>query len=215
MSLDKKLEFRYLSVTAMLVNESDEGYSWLRERNQIPYIKPQTYEIWKKRRFKKDINKRENMEYDTKIDSYTCHASRKLKPLFLGKHTSKSGYQSEVTVYEYEACSGCPHKGNCTKEEGNKRWYISKSFLEKRQELYENIISETGIQYRMNRSIQMKGAFGILKNDYGFQRFLLFGKGKVRPEILLLCTGYNLNKLHKKIQNDRTENYLFPIKELA
>ena len=57
--------------------------------------------------------------------------------------------------------------------------YISKSFLEKRQESYENIISEKGIEYRMNRSIQVEGVFGILKNDYEFQRFLLRGKIKV------------------------------------
>ena len=56
----------------------------------------------------------------------------------------------------------------------------------------------------MNRSIQVEGAFGILKNDYEFQRFLLRGGNKVKLEILLLCMGYNLNKLHAKIQNNRT-----------
>ena len=33
-----------------------------------------------------------------------------------------------------------------------------------RNESYENILSEKGIQYRMNRSIQVEGAFGVLKN---------------------------------------------------
>ncbi len=36
----------------------------------------------------------------------------------------------------------------------------------------------------MNRSIQVEGAFGVLKNDYEFQRFLLRGKTKVKLEIL-------------------------------
>ena len=87
--------------------------------------------------------------------------------------------------------------------------------MEKRQESYENILSETGIKYRMNRSIQVEGAFGVLKNDYEFQRFLLRGKTKVKQEILLLCMGYNINKLHAKIQKERTESYLFPVKETA
>ncbi len=52
----------------------------------------------------------------------------------------------------------------------------------------------------MNRSIQVEGAFGVQKNDYEFQRFLLRGKTKVKLEILLLSMGYNLNKLHAKIQ---------------
>ena len=44
--------------------ESEEGYTYLRERKQKPYIKPQTYEKWKKRSFKRDISKRENMGYN-------------------------------------------------------------------------------------------------------------------------------------------------------
>lgn len=51
----------------------------------------------------------------------------------------------------------------------------------------------------MNRSIQVGGAFGVLKNDCEFQRFLLRRKTKVKLEILLLSMGYNLNKLHAKI----------------
>ncbi|MEO2731387.1 transposase, partial [Blautia wexlerae] len=109
-------------------------------------------------------------------------------------------------------CKDCPHKEKCTRAKGNKRLYVSKSFLEKRQESYENILTETGIQYRMNRSIQVEGAFGVLKNNYEFQKFLLRGKTKVKLEILLLCMGYNLNKLHAKIQNERIGSHLFKVK---
>ena len=68
----------------------------LREQKQKPYIKPQTYEKWKKRSFKKDISKRENMGYDERTDTYTCYAGKKLQPIFLKKQTSKSGYESKV-----------------------------------------------------------------------------------------------------------------------
>ena len=89
---------------------------------------------------------------------------------------------------------------------------FQKKFIEQRQKSYENIMSERGILYRMNRSIQVEGAFGVLKNDYDFQRFLLRGKTKVKIEILLLCMGYNINKLHAKIQGDRLGKYLHPTK---
>ena len=93
------------------------------------------------------------------------------------------------------------------------KWCIvQQNFISQRQLSYENIMSETGTRYRMNRSIQVEGAFGVLKNDYDFQRFLLRGKTKVKLEILLLCFGYNINKLHAKIQNDRLRSYLFPLK---
>lgn len=155
------------------------------------------------------------MGYDEETDTYTCHAGKTLSPIFIKKQKSKSGYESEVTVYECENCTDCPHKEKCTKAKGNKRLYISKSLLEKRQESHENILSETGIQYRMNRSIQVEGAFGVLKNDYEFQRFLLRGKMKVKLEILLLCVGYNINKLHAKIPKERLGSYLFHVKETA
>ena len=152
------------------------------------------------------------MAYDERSDCYICHARKLLKPIFIKTQKSKSGYKAEVTVYECEDCCECPYKEKCTKAKGNKRLYVSKNFIAKRQESYQNIISETGIKYRMNRSIQVEGAFGVLKNDYEFQRFLLRGKTKVKLEFLLLCLGYNINKLHAKIQNERTGNHLFEVK---
>ena len=214
-AMEKNLGFRYPSVTADSGYESEEGYAYLKECGQGPYIKPQTHEKWKKRSFRQNISKRENMDYDEAADTYTCHAGKLLSPPYIRKQKSKSGYESEVTVYECEDCGDCPYKSKCTKAKGNKRLYLSKSFLEKRQKSYENILSETGIRNRMNRSIQVEGAFGVLKNDYGFQRFLLRGKTKVKLEILLLCMGYNINKLHGKIQKDRTGSYFFPVKESA
>jgi len=210
--MEDKLGFKYPSVTADAGYESEEAYCFLDENQQTYYIKPQIYERWKKRSFKKDISKRENMGYEEETDTYTCHSGRKLKALFKKKQKSKNGYESEVTVYECEGCSNCLEKDKCTKGKGNKRLYVSKKFIEKRQKSYENITSERGILYRMNRSIQVEGAFGVLKSDYEFQRFLLRGKTKVKLEILLLCIGYNINKLHAKIQNERLKSHLFELK---
>jgi len=51
----------------------------------------------------------------------------------------------------------------------------------------------------MNRSIQSEGTFGILKQDYGFRRFLRRGQANVFTEMLLFAMAFNLNKLHAKI----------------
>ena len=61
----------------------------------------------------------------------------------------------------------------------------------------------------MNRSIQSEGAFGVVKQDYGFRQFRLRGQKKVTTEILLLAMAYDINKLHAKIQQDRTGTQLF------
>ena len=210
--MEERLGFKYPTATADAGYESEEGYDYMKKNGQKPYIKPQTYEKWKKRSFKNDISKRENMIYDEENDTYICHNGKKLIPQYVTKKTSKNGYESEVTMYECESCEGCPYKEKCTRAKGNKRMGVSKKFISLRQESYENITSKLGIQYRMNRSILVEGAFGVLKNDYEFQRFLLRGKTKVKLEILLLCFGYNINKLHAKIQNDRTQNHFFKVK---
>lgn len=72
----KQLGFRYPDVTADSGYESEEAYAYLKEQEQVPYIKLQTYEKWKKRSFKQDISKRENMEYDEANDIYRCHAGK-------------------------------------------------------------------------------------------------------------------------------------------
>lgn len=48
----------------------------------------------------------------------------------------------------------------------------------------------------MNRSIQVEGAFGVLKQDYGFRRFLMRRNKNIRTEFLILSFGYDINKLH-------------------
>ena len=85
---------------------------------------------------------------------------------------------------------------------------LSKKFIEQRKKSLQNITSPKGILLRMNRSIQSEGAFGVIKQDYGFRQFLLRGNKKVLTEILLLAFGYNINKLHNKIQQNRTHSQL-------
>jgi hypothetical protein len=93
-------------------------------------------------------------------------------------------------------------------EERSKNLYVSKKFLRQREEMEARISSEEGILLRKNRSIQVEGAFGVLKQDMGFRRFLMRGGTKVYTELLLLCLAYNVNKLHSKIQNGRCGTYL-------
>ena len=99
----------------------------------------------------------------------------------------------------------CPLRSTCTKaKEGNhKRIEVSKQMLLLRTESLENIQREEGIILRKNRPIQVEGAFGVLKQDDGFRKFLARGKVWVIVEMLLLCFGYHVQKLHNKIQSHR------------
>jgi len=86
---------------------------------------------------------------------------------------------------------------------------LSKKFLRQREKSRTLITSEKGTLLRINRSIQAEGAFGVIKQDYGFRQFLLRGKKKVQTEIMLIAMGYNINKFHNKIQKKRTGQQLF------
>ena len=200
--LDEDLPMKFENVIADAGYESEENYNYLSEHNQNSYIKPQTYEKSKSKKSKRDISKRENMTYISEDDYYICSLGNKLMPVSTTYRNSKSGYVSTITIYECENCNGCPYKNRCTKAKGNKRLHVSKKFTKHREKSLENITTPEGKLLRMNRSIQVEGAFGVLKQDYGFRRFLLRGKKNIKVEFLLLCFGYNIKKLfNKTIQN--------------
>jgi len=207
--METRLGAQYQDVTGDAGFESEENYSYFEQKGQTCYIKPQNYEKSKSRKFKNDMNLRENMPYDPEKDEYTCQNGKKLRAMHTGKRQSKSGFESEVTYYECEDCAGCPFKKNCTRAKGNRKMQLSKAFLRLREESRVRISSEMGVLLRMNRSIQAEGAFGVVKQNYRFRQFLLRGSKKVKMEILLIAMGYNVNKLHSKIQQNRTGRQLF------
>ena len=193
---------RFRNVVTDAGYESEENYVYLRSNGYAPYIKPQNYEKSKSGR-SRNIGIPENMAYSAEDDTYTCKYGRTLKPIGKAKRQSQTGYSADLTVYECDSCEGCPMKAECTKSLNNKRMKLSRLFMECRTESLVNITSPKGILLRINRSIQVEGAFGVLKEDHGFRRFLLRGKKNVRVEFLLLSLGHNVNKLHNKIQNNR------------
>ena len=199
----------YEDVTADAGYESEENYSWFEAQQKPCYIKPQNYERSKTKKFKSNMALRENMAYDAEKDEYTCQAGQTLRAKYVGKRKNKNGFESEITYYECDDCSGCPFKKTCTRATGNRQIHVSKRFIEQRAASLARITSEQGILLRMNRSIQSEGAFGVIKQDYGFRQFLLRGQKKVTTEILLLAMAYNINKLHAKIQQNRTGTQLF------
>ena len=85
---------------------------------------------------------------------------------------------------------------------------VRKQYREKRAASEANITTEEGVYLRLCRSIQVEGAFGLLKNDFGFRRFLTRGKRNVRTELFLLALGYNLKKYRKKQETGSLRTHL-------
>jgi hypothetical protein len=222
-SMEEFLEFKYMRITADAGYESEENYVYVKENGQLAFIKPSNYEISKTRKYKKDISRIENMDYNEAGDYYICKNDKKLTVHKIIKRKSKTGYESEKNIYTCEDCSNCQYKSKCIKgnncktplEERTKNIETSKLFNTLRKEDLERIISDEGCELRMNRSIQAEGSFGEIKQDMGFRRFLCKGKQNVLAESILLAMAHNINKLHNKIQLDRTGTHLFSFKKSA
>ena len=202
--MDAGLKQKHKAVVADAGYESEENYKRLSQRNQVAYIKPQNYERSKTRKYRNNAYLRDNMPYDSTADTYTCPAGNAFERIGEAKRKSKSGYEAAITVYECFGCSSCPRKSLCTRAKGNRRLQVSKDFLAFRQEAQQRITTEQGKTLRLNRSIQSEGAFGVLKENYGFRRFLRRGERNVFTEILLYSMAYNVNKLHNKMMRNQS-----------
>ena len=138
------------------------------------------------------------MPYDPITDTYTCPEGNLFSYIYTTKRKSTNGFESTITVYECQGCANCSQKKLCTRAKDNRRIYVSKDFIALRKESLARITSDTGKVLRLNRSIQSEGAFGVLKQDYGFKRFFRRGATNVFTEVTIFAIAYNINKLHGK-----------------
>ena len=203
---------KYKSITADAGYESHENYVYLDAAEQLSFVKPANYKSGKKKN-KKWVGRFEDMDYDTQSDSFACPAGKTLR--FTGKRTrkSKTGYESTVSVYTCKECTGCELRDKCSRarDETTKQLQVCWEFELHRTRSLTNITSEKGICYRVNRSIQVEGAFGVLKQDWGFRRFLTRGKTNILTEFGILAFAFNVKKLYAKRQQNRAGTQLFEV----
>lgn len=191
---------------------SEENYTYLEQNEQKAYIKPADYEVRKTRKFKKDIYRVENMPYDPESDTYTCPNGKKLIHTYDSHRKSDNGYITTKQNYICESCAGCSHREKCFKGKyENRKISLSQTFARQKREASERIHTPEGIQLRVNRSIQVEGAFGVIKENYGFRRFLTRGKQKTETQFFLLAFAYNIHKLCNRLETGRFGVALFDV----
>ena len=187
------------------------------------YIKPANHEQKKKRKYRTDPGRRENMAYCAEKDEYTCVQGKRLKLTEVKPQKTKTGFRTETSIYRCEDCQGCPCKDKCIRKgtskkplaERTKSLYVNKNFLRQRDIMEQRISSDEGCLLRVNRSIQAEGTFAMTKEDMLFRRFLTRGKYNVTVEWLLLCFAHNVLKLDHKAKTVRLGIHLVVPKEIA
>ena len=180
---------------------SEENYqAVIDDFKRIPLM---TYNMYRKeqtKKYKKDPFKVENWEYDEENDQYTCPNGRSLVFKNYSVRTDKYGFQRNLKMYQCEDCTACPVRNLCTKAQSDKPRVIQKNpnldyFQAYARELLS--VKETGDLYRQ-RKIDVEPAFGNLKANLGFTRFLVRGTDAVKNELGFALMAMNIKKYTKK-----------------
>lgn len=209
--MKEKLGFRFRQIVADSGYESLENYRYLDRYGQEAYIKPNNYESSRTRKSKRQIGRAENMSYYAPKDYYVCKNERILERIGTSTERSKNGTTREVARYRCEDCSNCPYRSACCKArdpEQQKELVVCREFVEYRSASLKRITSEAGKLLRVNRSIQAEGAFGQLKHNRKFVRFLTAGNVKVSNELFLLAISQNIRKVIVKCNAGTLENHI-------
>lgn len=175
---------------------ADAGYGGL---VNYRYMKINDMELTQKYgMYQKDTHDKKHIEnpyraQNFRVDkngNYRCPQGRKMVLI----HTKKSGQK----VYESSSCLRCPLAKDCKKGKSKRRIEVSEELWGYQKEARDNLQTDFGIELRVQRSIQVEGAFGILKEDFKFRRFRRRGMKNVKFELILIVMGYNLAKYHNK-----------------
>lgn len=178
---------------------SEENYEYLQEAGLGNYVKYNTFHKEASRKWKSDLTRVQNWQYNEEQDEYICGCGRVLK--FKGKKNqkSKNGYQSVIRVYESDDCSDCPYRERCIKKtdnsDANRRIYINRRGNELKAQARANLTSEYGLQMRSLRPVEVESVFGNIKGNFGMRRFMLKSMAKVKLEWGLHCIAHNMRKI--------------------
>lgn len=112
-----------------------------------------------------------------------------------GRHPKHHGY-----LYLIENCKRCRYQKTCKEGIKDKKaifrcFDVSYEFWKGKMVARENLLTGKGIEMRVNRSSQVEGVFGIIKQDMQYDRFRRRGLDKVHVEICLTLVGHLLRKL--------------------
>ena len=110
------LKFKYIKIVADAGYESEENYLFLEENGQTAFIKPSNYEISKRRNYKNDIGRMENMDYDAEKDLYICKNGRECRLYISGIPNRKQDMSVRKIFISVPPVKIAPIKASVSKE---------------------------------------------------------------------------------------------------
>jgi transposase len=174
---------------------SEENYKYLEDNHVEAYVKFNYFHKEQSKKWKNDLNKAENLYYNEAEDCYFCPMGQRMEVVKEFKRETDNGYLQLKKVYQAQNCDGCPMRGPCHRQKGNRRLEVNPKLVRYKQMVREKLNSEIGLQYRSQRPVDVEAVFGNIKYNHNFKRFLLRGMGKVEIEAGLISLAHNLRKM--------------------
>ena len=109
-------------------------------------------------------------------------------------------------LYKFYGCNQCNYSYKCKAKLKNKDYNFRYIELIPEYELLKeeariNLLSPKGIEIRINRSIQVEGTFGQIKNNMNYDRIRRRGLKSVSCEFMLMCLGVNIRRYFSSLNN--------------
>jgi len=111
------------------------------------------------------------------------------------QHTKEEKYEK---IFRCHDCEGCTLRDKCTTSKIGRTISINEEYESYKKIARDNLNSMEGINLRVNRSIQVEGAFGVMKENMKYRRFNRRSKEKAKLEATLVSIGMNISKFHNK-----------------
>ena len=134
---------------------------------------------------------------------FVCLSGREgiKNPFDLNRHPRGKGND----FYLISNCGRCIFKDYCKaklkdKASNTRIFEVNKELYDYKAEARKNLLSTMGIEMRVNRSSQVEGVFGVIKQDMSYDRIRRRGLENVSAEIMLVCLGYVLRKTFSLIE---------------
>ncbi|MFA7436407.1 MAG: IS1182 family transposase [Bacilli bacterium] len=175
---------------------SFENYRFCTENNIGLYQKYSTYSKEKESKYKNNPFNKINFKKD-EDGNYICPNNKKL----VYSHDNKmknTVHDVYNKIYKCNDCEDCPLREKCSTSKTGRTIMINEELDSYKQKVRDNLGSDEGIKLRVNRSIQVEGAFGVMKENMSYRRFTRRTKTNARLEATLVAIGMNISKFHNK-----------------
>lgn len=180
------------NVTADSGYGSLDNYEYMNNRGITNYVKHQSWQG--------NVSGKNPLCYEINDDdTITClNGNIGYQTTIIGRHPKKAN----AVFYRIDGCNTCPFSTYCKrfmkdKTQDYKVFEVVVQLSKYIKQSEENLLSPKGIEMRVNRSIQVEGAYGVIKQDFMYERFRRISINKVTAEFMLVCLGFNIRKLFR------------------